>query len=661
MELFWTSSILVGFVRLCVIVLFLFYLSRKFIAVDHRLHLLDFIVLNWYRYAAVLTLTLFVLVEVSAYNLFNCFVIFTLLLLIDWLGWKNIIRPRAFIAEKFKAHSLRYLKLVETKKSIFYWLSFRKSTPEHRIKNWILFFTPIFIGITTFLSRYYFVQYDNYSLSDAWINDLTKLIKFDNQYWFTYELATDAELALANFYGKVTDVSPIIALQVIAILESTILAIIVFWVIHRLAPSRYIAPLLAALFFGLVYVVTPINVYYLLKGNPLFLALAFALPAFVFYIQPKQFKGSTLSYLFSFFAVFVSVGLTDLITFFILIPLFLVIGLFTTSWNVKKYNLRVLAVYGLSVGVILTIYYFACASQKVPLDYFLQSNMLSVTAYTYLPQLILPYKTIIYYTQWCAMIGTILWAALYFFKKEKGRGPLVFFMYFNVLVVVTHIKSEWLDRDLLYNSFVVFIPIVLGFTIAMLINLLQTIPFPWFRFSPFVMGFTFVGMLYGALNFQKSFLQQLIPSDATPKYMLYAYDNIAKTYFSYTYTIVNDQATQVISNNSHFFMNYEDFLSQYLEKDAQYERIKKNKKIMQNNPDQILSKSVLVFVLDKNHPRDNSSFSENIKYYDPLMKQLQELKNRGREVNVFYRSPLLTVYEVVNNPNESKISDIIFK
>lgn len=108
-------------------------------------------------------------------------------------------------------------------------------------------------------------------------------------------------------------------------------------------------------------------------------------------------------------------------------------------------------------------------------------------------------------------------------------------------------------------------------------------------------------------------------------------------------------------------MNYEDFLSQYLEKDAQYERIKKNKKILQNNPDQILSKSVLVFVLDKNHPRDNSSFSENIKYYDPLMKQLQELKNRGREVNVFYRSPLLTVYEVVNNPNESKISDIIFK
>jgi hypothetical protein len=43
------------------------------------------------------------------------------------------------------------------------------------------------------------------------------------------------------------------------------------------------------------------------------------------------------------------------------------------------------------------------------------------------------------------------------------------------------------------------------------------------------------------------------------------------------------------------------------------------------------------------------------------MKQLQTLKNRGREVNVFYRSPLLTVYEVVNNPNESKISDIIFK
>jgi hypothetical protein len=46
-------------------------------------------------------------------------------------------------------------------------------------------------------------------------------------------LATDAELAVVNFYGKITDVSPEIALQVIAILESTLLAIIIFWVINK--------------------------------------------------------------------------------------------------------------------------------------------------------------------------------------------------------------------------------------------------------------------------------------------------------------------------------------------------------------------------------------------------------------------------------------------
>jgi hypothetical protein len=66
----------------------------------------------------------------------------------------------------------------------------------------------IFIGCVTFLSRYYFIVYDNYSLSDAWIYDLNKVIQFDNQFWFTYELATDAELAIVNFYGKITDVIP---------------------------------------------------------------------------------------------------------------------------------------------------------------------------------------------------------------------------------------------------------------------------------------------------------------------------------------------------------------------------------------------------------------------------------------------------------------------
>ena len=77
---------------------------------------------------------------------------------------------------------------------------------------------------------------------------------------------------MVNLYGKITDVSPEIALQVIAILESTLLSVIIFWTINKLSPSKFIAPIIASLSFGLVYVLTPLNVYFLLKGNPIFLA-----------------------------------------------------------------------------------------------------------------------------------------------------------------------------------------------------------------------------------------------------------------------------------------------------------------------------------------------------------------------------------------------------
>ncbi|MFD0779008.1 hypothetical protein ACFQZF_11465 [Flavobacterium myungsuense] len=139
------------------------------------------------------------------------------------------------------------MRNIENKKSFWFWFSFESSNKE-RNNNTLILILTILIGAVTFASRYYFIIYDNYSLSDAWIYDLNKVIQFDNQYWFTYELATDAELAFVNFYGKITDVSPEIALQVISILESTLIAIIIFWIINKLTPSKILAPTIASLF-----------------------------------------------------------------------------------------------------------------------------------------------------------------------------------------------------------------------------------------------------------------------------------------------------------------------------------------------------------------------------------------------------------------------------
>lgn len=657
--MFLTSSILLGFIRLCFILLFLFYLNRKFVNVSRHVHFLDFIVLNWFRYASVLLLIIFTLVELDAYNLFNCFFVFAFLIFIDIIGVKNLKNPKEFFKAHVKTALLTFLRNIENKKSFWFWFSLDRSKKEKNQNTFILILT-ILIGGITFLSRYYFIIYDNYSLSDAWIYDLNKVIQFDNQYWFTFELATDAELAIVNFYGKITDVSPEIALQVIAILESTLLAIIIFWVINKLTPSKFIAPTIAALFFSLVYVITPLNIYFLLKGNPTFLSLTFALPAFVYYLDPNIIKVNKISYFLSFLCVFISIGLIDLFTLCILIPPFLIIGFLFTEMKTKKQNLIAISAYVVGMIVLYILYRFACYFQRAEIIDYLQNNLISISSYTYVPQLILPYSQIIMYAQYSTIVGFILVLILAIFNKENWRATIVFFVYFNFLILLTYIKSEWLDNDMVINSISVILPIILGLNIAIVIRILNFGLQRFERFSPITVALIFIGMLYASYYYQQKNINSMTVSDQTPKQILNAYDKISQTFFNRTYCVVNDPATQVISNNSHFFMNYDFFINQYPNIDAINTKNKKDPTFIVKHPEYSLSKSVLVFVLSENIIDEKNAFAENKHYQKELINNIKLLRNRGRKVNLFYNSEILKVYEIVNEPKESKISDLIF-
>lgn len=657
--MFLTSSILLGFIRLCFILLFLFYLNRKFVNVTKHVHFLDFIVMNWFRYAAVLVIVIFTLVELDAYNLFNCFFVFGILIGIDIIGIKNLKNPKHYFRTHIRAGLLTFLRNIENKKSFWFWFSFDRNKHKKDHNNFILLLT-IFIGGITFLSRYYFIIYDNYSLSDAWIYDLNKVIQFDNQYWFTFELATDAELAIVNFYGKITDVSPEIALQVIAILESTLLAVMIFWIINKLTPSKFVAPTIAALFFSLVYVLTPLNVYFLLKGNPTFLALTFALPAFAFYIKPTLSKLSRTSYFFGFLFIFITVGLTDLFTYCILIPPFLIIGLLFTKMKFKKYNLVAILSYIVSTLILYAIYSYACYYQRADLLEYMQNNLLSVSSYTYVPQLILPYSEIIRYAQISTAIGLILVLLLVIFRKENWRATIIFFTYFNFLILLTFIRSEWLDIDMLNNSISVFLPIIIGLNAAIVMRILNFGLYKFKRFSPITVMVLFGVMIYAAFFYQQKSIQALTVSDQTPKQILNAYDKIAQTFFKHSYCVVNDPATQVISNNSHFFMNYDFFINEYPRIDSINTKHLKEPNFLVKNPQYSISKSVLVFVLNDNTPDENNNFAENKHYQGKLVENIKLLRDRGRKVNLFYDSSILKVYEIVNQPKESKISDLLF-
>lgn len=659
--MFLTSSILLGFIRLSFIILFLFYLNRKFVNVSRHVNFLEFIVRNWFRYASVMLIIIFTLVQLNAYNLFNTMFLLLMILGIDIIGIVNLKRPRAFFNTHIKTALLGFLRNVENKRSFWFWFALDNSRKRKKTgRNTLLLVLTIIIGAVTFLSRYYFIIYDNYSLSDAWIYDLSKVIPFDAQQWFSNELSVQGEFAMVNFYGKVTDVSPEIALQVIAILESTLLAIIIFWTINKLTPSKYLAPLIASFSFALVYVLTPLNVYFLLKANPIFFALTLALPAFVYYVRPSSLKTGKLSYYLNYVLIFTGIGLIDLFTMCILVPPFLIVGLLITKFKHKKYNLLAVLGFLTAVVILLGIYAVACYYQKGDLIEFINSGLLSVSSYTYVPQLIFPYAEIIRYAQYSTFIGFFLVVILIGFKKEDWRSTIVFFVYFNFLILLTNVKTQWLDVDMLKNSLSVFLPIILGLNVAIIVRIGNFIFHKYERFSPITATVLMAAMIYASIYYQERKINSLTEADKTPKQILDAYDKIGQTFFPFSYCVVNDATAQVISTNKHFFMNYDFFLQDYPEIDSMYFKFKKDPKFLVENPEYSVSKSLLVFVLNDNGNQEDNIFSLNKHLKKDLLHQIELLRKRGRKVNLFYESDILDVYEIINEPKESKISDLIF-
>lgn len=657
---FFTSSILIGFLRLCFIVLFLFYLNRKWVKKENHVHFLDFIVGNWLRYGTLLVVLIFTLVQLNAYNLFNCYFILLFVMGLDTIGLKNLKHPKKFIKYHLKKTIINFIKSIENRKPLHYYLSIPSKDTVTKVENRMLFWIVLVVGATTFFSRYYFVIYDNYSLSDAWINDLYKVIQFDNQNWSDSDLSAVGELSLVNFYSKITGVSSFIALQVIAILESVILGVVLFWTIHKLTLSKYIAPVITALFFGLVYVLTPLNVYFILKGNPTFLALSFALPLFTFYAKPEVFKGNKKSFSIALFIGFLAIGLIDVFTYCILVPPFLLLGGLVTQIKNLKYLGFSIGAWLLATLTLFVIYDLSCKHQGISFGDFMASNLISIGTYTYVPQLIYPYKSIIYIAQVGTFIGFGLLVILALFKKTNWRIPFLFFTYFNTLVLMSNLHIKGLDIDLLNNAMSVFLPLVIGFLAAAVMTLFNLLFKGFESWSPISVPVIYICFIIIALQLQQTQLQKLTLSDETPKQLLTAYDEIAKQYFNHTYCVVNDPATQIISTNSHYFMNYDYFLNDYPRVDSIHYANRKDPNFIRLHPEFNISKSVMVFVLSENSKVEKNVFAENKHYQDKLVQTIKKLRKKGRSIQTIYSSSILHVYEIVNEPEQSKINDLIF-
>jgi len=284
-----SSTILIGFVRLILLLLFLYYCNNKLVKRQESHTLIQFIVNEWFKYGSLSIIIMFVLVQIQIYSLINFSLILLFLILIDVVGIRNLKNPVKYFKEVSKSRFFEFIKNVENKKSIkeIIKLERPKKLKDDRV---FIFYTTLFLIVAAFVGRYYFYIYDIYLLSDLWVSDLYKIIQFDTNNWFNATVSVEGELALSNLYSKLVNVSPEVGLQSLSIIEDVLLSLIVFWTLRKITLSAVFAPMVAFLTFVFLYTFSPIEIHYLLQNEPVLMGLTFGIPAMVYVLRPDAIK-----------------------------------------------------------------------------------------------------------------------------------------------------------------------------------------------------------------------------------------------------------------------------------------------------------------------------------------------------------------------------------
>lgn len=648
-------SIVVGFFRLCLLILFLYYMNRKLVNTSRSNNFLDFVIRLWFKYGSIAGLVIFGSIQLNIYNLLNVLIILVIVVVIDFIGFNNFFHLRRYIETESKAQVKQILRDIERKRPFSSWVGLSRRSKNKQ--NIFLFAVVAVLSVITFGSRFYFFKYDLYSLSGTWLTDLKRVTGFDSQIWFGDEVGANAGLAYANFYGKLTDISAEIALQSMAMLESTLLSIVIFWTVRKITPSKYYAPVAAAMTFALAYTLRPINVYFLLETKPILLALTFGLPAMVYLLRPAQLRMTRRGYFLCMMSAFTVMGLIDLFAITVLIPPFIVLAvLFTRSKTLSYFWVGMLA-YVAAVALLIGIYALVAVIHHNDFMMFLHSGLLSIGSYTYVPQLLLPYEDLVRYYQLSTYVSLAFLLFYRFVKKERWGFAISMMIYFNILVLLANLNNAWIDSDLMNLALSAFIPIVAGVHVAILVRLIKPVADRATILHKPMVAVTIAGIFAAAFYYQRPTINQLTLADTTPKQVLEAYDKIASGFFPYSYAVVNDNLLQPISENKHFFITYDNFINKYPVQDSIYFKHANDEKFFRNNPDKVIPKSVLLFVYSKDKVemyRDNGDVS------DKLTASLNQLKERGRRIDVFYQNKNVTVFEIINEPGQSKISDLIY-
>ncbi|WP_299430576.1 hypothetical protein [uncultured Maribacter sp.] len=620
---------------------------------------LDYVVKRSIFFGSVILLLIFTLIQFKMYDVFALISLFIGLLLFLYLDLGSLRNSTGQIQKKRKAFLLSFFKFMEERPNISKQLKKSKNFFVPKKINFKVL-TAFLVSFACFVSRYLFLKNDLYTLSGLWIQNLEFVKQFNENKWFTPGFILLGENALINFYSKITGISEEMAVHSFGLLETFAVSLILYWVLTKITKSNFLAPMMGVLFFGFFYKYLPININLLLEHNALYMAICFALPLMLFTVKPKLLAKEKRKFFTLLFIVYTALGLINLFVTLVIMPIFLVLAILLVTKKNLPYVLSSILSYVSAISLISIVHIIACWYTETSFFSFLRENMILVDVYTYFPQLVISIDELVLLYSLLGGITIVCLLPLFIKNREKWNPAMVFLLFFNAVIALKWLKWSWIDIDLYYQTLSVLIVILIGIFFGILVHYFK-ISVPKKRslrvISIAAIFITFIFVSYFTNSFFKYDFKK---TDELKTDILLVYNDLSSNYLPFSYAVVNQDYGRSISKSKHHFINYNIFTKLYSKRDSIYQTIKDDEELMKKNSSNILPNSVFVFIPKNNSNSTDENFIIKKETALEIDAQINILKKRGRKVKVYFEDEFLTVYEIVNKENASKLNDLIF-
>jgi len=648
-------TIAVAAVRLVLLCLLLYIFHHKIYGRDKSIPKLDnFIMFTSLAVSGFLCLG-FILNQLSLLDLLVLLLIITCYLiggLMDFSSKRNFV-----------------LNLKKRKREIGYWViqnfeaqEEKKKKKRYRVGRGLkkYFSTGMLIAgvlyFFTFFFRYFFSGIDHFIFSDTWSTDLRRLNNLPHFYFFNTPEFLGGENLLLKLYALFTGLSNFLALYSFGTMQAGILTVVLFWFLWHITYHKTVLALMGSLAFAGFYALLPINMFSLLEHASLYSAMLFLLPSIVLSVKPQMLSGGTKKYFTGLFLLFFATFFTSLyVGVFVLVPIITLLIILAPASVRKKTVFYALGAVIISLSLLYSTYAWY---QEIGFLSFLNTRLFSFEAYSYYPQLFVPYERLNTIYFFIALSGLI--PAIFLFLKNRKQYLMTFVtLLYGVLILVLYpLYPDYIDSDLLGKLLSAFIPLIIITSLFFIVEAVKKVVLFKTIGIRVIQVLGLMLLLFGGYVHVDKGKYHMKVTDREEYTTLKAYHQLHENLLPYSYTVVNTESNSVMSEGSHFFMFYEDFEASYLERDSIYAIQKGNEEFLRANPGAVLTPYTYVFVYkDKASPKE-----ESVKKDVPqkkILDVLSQLERRGRKVTVAFDSPYFNLYQIKNNSKNDHTYELI--